>query len=69
MSEDCLSINVFRPAGLNATAKLPVMVWVYGGSLLEGGSSLYDPTVLVGRSVQLVRVPKSDHVIRRRAEA
>ncbi|KAF8313074.1 alpha/beta-hydrolase [Clavulina sp. PMI_390] len=53
MSEDCLSINVFRPTGVNATAKLPVMVWVYGGSFLNGGSPLYDPTAIIDRSVQL----------------
>lgn len=56
MSEDCLSINVFRPAGLNTSAQLPVMVWIYGGSFITGGSPQYDPTVLIGRSIQLVRM-------------
>jgi len=28
-SEDCLSLNVWTPAN-GATAKLPVMVWIYG---------------------------------------
>lgn len=31
VSEDCLSLNIFRPAGLAANASLPVMAWVYGG--------------------------------------
>jgi hypothetical protein len=32
MSEDCLSVNVIRPAGLSkATGLLPVLVWVHGG--------------------------------------
>ncbi|KAF8313075.1 alpha/beta-hydrolase [Clavulina sp. PMI_390] len=53
MSEDCLSVNVFRPTGVNATFKLPVMVWVYGGSFLNGGSPLYDPTAIIDRSIQL----------------
>ncbi|KAF8313066.1 alpha/beta-hydrolase [Clavulina sp. PMI_390] len=53
MSEDCLSVNVVRPTGVNATAKLPVMMWVYGGSFLNGGSPLYDPTAIILRSVQL----------------
>jgi len=31
VTEDCLTINVFRPAGLPDNAKLPVMAWIYGG--------------------------------------
>ncbi len=30
-SEDCLTINVLRPAGLPANANLPVLAWIYGG--------------------------------------
>jgi len=55
MSEDCLTINVVRPAGLNSTAKLPVLVWIYGGSFLEGGSPIFNPTILVGQSMRMVR--------------
>jgi para-nitrobenzyl esterase len=33
-SEDCLYLNVWRPA--NDTGKLPVIVWVYGGSNITG---------------------------------
>lgn len=36
-SEDCLFLNVWRPA--KATGKLPVMVWIYGGGFVNGGSS------------------------------
>src|SRR5580700_5520378 len=28
MSEDCLTLNVWRPAGAQPGAKLPVMVWI-----------------------------------------
>lgn len=38
ISEDCLSLNVWTPAK-NAKAKLPVMVWVYGGGFMAGASS------------------------------
>lgn len=35
---DCLTINVQRPAGTAANAKLPVLVWIYGGTLtLDSG--------------------------------
>jgi para-nitrobenzyl esterase len=37
-SEDCLFLNVWRPAGSTATP-LPVMVWIYGGGFTIGGTS------------------------------
>jgi para-nitrobenzyl esterase len=42
-AEDCLVLNVWRPAGV--TKKLPVMVWIYGGGFVNGGSS---PSVYSG---------------------
>jgi para-nitrobenzyl esterase len=42
MSEDCLYLNVWTPA-TSAKAKLPVMVWIFGGAYTEGsGSSPHD---------------------------
>ncbi|MDE2596566.1 MAG: carboxylesterase family protein [Sphingomonadales bacterium] len=38
-SEDCLYLNVWKPAAARAGAKLPVMVWVHGGGFVNGGSS------------------------------
>jgi para-nitrobenzyl esterase len=38
-AEDCLVLNVWRPQGAPANAKLPVMVWIYGGGFVNGGSS------------------------------
>jgi para-nitrobenzyl esterase len=38
-SEDCLYLNVWRPASAAAGAKLPVMVWIYGGGFTGGSSS------------------------------
>lgn len=31
ISSDCLKLNIWRPQGTTADAKLPVMVWIYGG--------------------------------------
>jgi para-nitrobenzyl esterase len=38
-SEDCLYLNLWRPATATANAKLPVMVWIYGGAFLFGSGS------------------------------
>ena len=42
-AEDCLYLNVWTPAH-SAKQKLPVMVWIYGGGFVNGGSSpaVYD---------------------------
>ncbi|KAM0787823.1 hypothetical protein ACM66B_003877 [Microbotryomycetes sp. NB124-2] len=50
-SEDCLTLNVQRPAGVSSSAKLPVMVWVYGGAFELGASATYDGSPIVRRSV------------------
>jgi para-nitrobenzyl esterase len=38
-SEDCLFLNLWRPAGAAPGAKLPVMVWIYGGAFVFGSGS------------------------------
>lgn len=55
-SEDCLYLNVWRPAGTSPTAKLPVMVWIYGGGFVNGGSSpaVYDGSKFAQKGVILV---------------
>ncbi|MCL4483532.1 MAG: carboxylesterase family protein [Bacteroidetes bacterium] len=38
-SEDCLFLNLWRPAGAAKNAKLPVMVWIHGGAFVMGSGS------------------------------
>ncbi|KAF8147683.1 extracellular triacylglycerol lipase precursor [Crassisporium funariophilum] len=51
VSEDCLTLNIFRPAGVQADAKLPVMVWIYGGAFVMGTSAFFNGTGIVAHSV------------------
>jgi para-nitrobenzyl esterase len=45
LSENCLYLNVWRPAGAKLGARLPVMVWIHGGGFVNGGAS---PAVFAG---------------------
>lgn len=38
-SEDCLYLNVWRPAEAKEGGKLPVMVWIHGGGFRTGATS------------------------------
>lgn len=38
-SENCLSLNIWRPTGTPPEGGFPVMVWIYGGGFLGGRSS------------------------------
>jgi para-nitrobenzyl esterase len=54
-TEDCLYLNVWRPKASTAR-RLPVMVWIYGGGFVDGGTSpaVYDGTRLARAGVVLV---------------
>ncbi|HTX49524.1 MAG TPA: carboxylesterase family protein [Caulobacteraceae bacterium] len=56
MSEDCLTLNVWRPANARPGAGLPVMVWIYGGAFIQGGSAVpfYDGAKFARDGVILV---------------
>jgi para-nitrobenzyl esterase len=58
-SEDCLTLNVWRPQGSplqGKAAKLPVLVWIHGGALLFGSSAypVYDGSAFAKRGIILV---------------
>ena len=58
-SEDCLYLNIWRPtssSGSSSNTKLPVMVWIYGGGYVVGGTSMpeYDGTQFAKQGVILV---------------
>ena len=52
--EDCLYVNVWKPAA--PAAKIPVMVWIYGGGFVNGGTSpaIYDGSAFAKHGVLLI---------------
>jgi para-nitrobenzyl esterase len=56
MSEDCLYLNVWRPA--KVTGKTPVLFWIHGGGAVEGSTSVpvYDGANLAKRGIIVVSV-------------
>lgn len=54
-SEDCLNLNIWAPEA-NPGAKLPVMVWLFGGSFMVGSPSdiLFDGENFAKRGVILI---------------
>ncbi|KAK7955246.1 alpha/beta-hydrolase [Apiospora saccharicola] len=56
-SEDCLTLNIWRPPGKGAEAKelLPVLVWLYRGGLAAGYTSdpLFEGTNMVSISTEI----------------
>lgn len=54
-SEDCLTLNVFAPAGAR---NLPVMVWIHGGAfrLGYGSAPIYDGAALARQGVVVVTI-------------
>lgn len=53
VSEDCLTLNVVRPAGVGESGLLPVGVWIHGGGNTMGGSRdpRYNLSFIVQQSV------------------
>ncbi|QRW04087.1 Carboxylesterase family [Ceratobasidium sp. AG-Ba] len=58
MNEDCLTLNVFAPKGTIRTSKLPVVIWIHGGSFNTGSGRGFiaplisnSPTKIMGVSI------------------
>ncbi|KAI0759318.1 carotenoid ester lipase precursor [Irpex lacteus] len=51
--EDCLTVNVWKPSHTASDAKLPVVIWMYGGGFQERSSVSYDGSIIVRRSIEI----------------
>ncbi|THC97969.1 hypothetical protein EYZ11_002539 [Aspergillus tanneri] len=54
-NEDCLTLNVVRPSGVDSSSRLPVLVYIHGGGLQEGGSAdqRYNMSFLIQESTNM----------------
>jgi para-nitrobenzyl esterase len=57
-SEDCLYLNIWTPAELDTSERLPVMFWIHGGGFAVGSGSepRYDGGELAARGIIVVTV-------------
>lgn len=55
-SEACLTVSVYRPSGVPLEQKLPMLVFLHGGSFVGGSHSSFDGAVFVERSEQPLMV-------------
>lgn len=55
-SEDCLFLNLWRPAGAKPGAKLPVMVWIHGGGFVGGSGSQLSGVPFARQGVILISI-------------
>jgi carboxylesterase type B len=52
-SEDCLTLNIQRPASAALHSKLPVLIWIYGGGFERGSTQDQDFAHFVKQSIQI----------------
>ena len=57
LNEDCLYLNIYRPAGVDAHANLPVTVFIHGGGNQTGTPASYDGTEFATRTHSIVVIP------------
>ncbi|UPK76097.1 carboxylesterase family protein [Nocardioidaceae bacterium SCSIO 66511] len=55
--EDCLYLDITRPADVPRHRRMPVIVWLYGGGLTSGRSTEYDATRLANAAGAVVVTP------------
>ncbi|HAO29862.1 MAG TPA: carboxylesterase [Treponema sp.] len=58
MSEDCLYLNIWRPSTAGSNDKLPVLVYIHGGSLMSGSSATesFDGSTFAQKNIIVVTI-------------
>ncbi|KAJ7886362.1 Alpha/Beta hydrolase protein [Mycena leptocephala] len=52
-AEDCLNLNIIKPANATADSKLPVVLWLFAGGFEFGTPARYDGVPIVQRSIAM----------------
>ncbi|KAJ7289382.1 Alpha/Beta hydrolase protein [Mycena rebaudengoi] len=52
-AEDCLTLNIIKPATATSTSKLPVVLWLFAGGFEFGTPARYDGVPIVQRSIAM----------------
>jgi len=57
-SEDCLTLNVWKPSGATEQSRLPVLFWIHGGAFIQGSGAQprYDGSELAKRGAVVVTI-------------
>lgn len=55
-SEACLTLNLFRPSWVSLDQKLPVLIYLHGGSFVFGSARSFDGATFVAKSTQPLMV-------------
>jgi para-nitrobenzyl esterase len=55
-AEDCLFLNIWKPAVATSKSKLPVMVWIHGGAFVFGSGSGLSGAAFAKQDVILVAI-------------
>jgi carboxylesterase type B len=55
VGEDCLNLNIVRPEAVEPDAKLPVLVWIYGGGFAQGSNRApeFNSSFLLQTSIEI----------------
>ncbi len=53
-SEDCLNLNVWTPVSASDRSRLPVLVWIHGGSFINGSGRDFTPVGLMNAGNMVV---------------
>lgn len=57
VNEDCLYLDVYRPAGVASDARLPVTVFIHGGGNYSGSTDIYDGGRMAAEGRTIVVTP------------
>ena len=61
--QDCLYLNIYAPATVTSTSRLPVLLFIYGGSFTSGAATIpiYDGSVVSHNCMSIEHLKHAPH--------